>query len=101
MKLTTLDTAEKVPFNLDGRKMYSSEKAELVHLTLKPDEEIVLHANPFDVVFFVLEGAGTIYYEEDYLTVESNSSIFIEKDKQRGMKNTGEGVFRVLVVKIF
>jgi quercetin dioxygenase-like cupin family protein len=101
MKLTTLDTAEKVPFNLDGRKMFTNEKIELVHLSLKPGEEIALHANPFDVNFFILEGEGEIFYENESFEVEPNSSIFIEKNKQRGMKNSGEFLFRVLVVKIF
>jgi len=101
MKITTLDTAEKVPFNLDGRKMFTNDKVELVHLALKPDEEIVLHANPFDVVFYILEGTGTIYYEDSQVEVEAHSSVDIEKNIQRGMKNTGKYVFRVLVVKIF
>jgi quercetin dioxygenase-like cupin family protein len=101
MHLTTLESAEKVLFNLDGRKMFTNEKVELVHLALKPNEEIALHANPFDVIFFVLEGAGTILYEGTQKKVEVNSSIFIEKDKQRGMKNLGDEIFRVLVVKVF
>ena len=101
MKLTTLNTAERVPFNLDGRKMFTNEKVELVHISLKPSEEIVLHANPFDVIFFILEGEGQIFYENESFEVEPSSSIFIEKNKQRGMKNSGELLFRVLVVKVF
>jgi len=101
MHLTTLEAAEKVPFNLDGRKMFTNEKVELVHLTLKSDEEIALHANPFDVVFFILDGAGEIFYENESLKVETNTSIFIEKNKQRGMRNIGEDSFKVLVIKIF
>ncbi len=101
MKLTTLENAEKVPFNLDGRKMFTNDKVELVHLALKPNEEIALHANPFDVIFFILDGTGTIFYEETQTKAETNNSIYIEKDKQRGMKNTGNEIFKVLVVKVF
>lgn len=101
MKLTTLDTAEKVPFNLDGRKMFTNEKVELVHLALKPGDEIAMHANPVDVIFFILEGNGTIVFEDDSINVEPNSSVFIEKDKQRGMRNSSEATFRVLVCKIY
>lgn len=101
MKITTLETAEQVPFKLNGRKMFTNEKVELVHLTLKPNEAIDLHANPVDVVFFILEGAGTVYFEELAFPVEANSSVYIEKDKQRGMRNTGIKDFRVLVVKAF
>lgn len=101
MHLTTLETAEKVPFNLDGRKMFTNEKVELVHLALKPNEEIALHANPFDVVFFILEGKGEVLFETDKIKVHPNTSIFIEKDKQRGMRNDSNSIFRVLVCKIF
>jgi mannose-6-phosphate isomerase-like protein (cupin superfamily) len=100
MKITTLESALKVPFNLDGRKMYTGEKVEVVHLSLKPGEEIALHANPIDVVFFILEGNGTILFEGESFNVAANSAIYIEKDKQRGMRNSGEEVFRVLVIKI-
>ncbi|RPH33192.1 MAG: cupin domain-containing protein [Bacteroidales bacterium] len=101
MHLTTLETAEKVPFNLDGHKMFTNEKVELVHLALKPNEEIALHANPFDVIFFVLEGAGLVLFEKEIFNVEPNTSIFIEKDKQRGMRNHSNSIFRVLVCKVF
>lgn len=101
MKLTTLEKAEKVPFNLDGCKMFTNEKVELVHLTLKPNEEIALHANPFDVIFYILEGNGTINFENEEVSVSPNTSIYIEKDKQRGMRNSSEVNFRVLVCKVF
>ena len=79
----------------------SSEKVELVHLALKPNEEIALHANPFDVIFYILEGNGTINFENGSTNVVTNCSIFIEKDKQRGMRNNSSSVFRVLVCKVF
>ncbi|NVO09855.1 MAG: cupin domain-containing protein [Bacteroidales bacterium] len=101
MKLTTLETAEKVPFNLDGRKMYTNSKVELIHLTLKPNEEIGLHANPFDVIFFILEGEGEIFFENEKVKVLSNTSIYVERDKQRGMRNSGQNTFRILVTKVF
>ncbi len=101
MKLTTLETAEKVPFNLDGLKMVTNERVELVHLTLKPGEEIALHANPFDVIFFIIEGEGEVLFENETFKVFPNTSIYIEKDKQRGMRNRGNTIFRVLVYKVF
>lgn len=101
MLITTLNTAEKVPFNLDGRKMFTNEKVELVHLALKPNEEIAPHSNPFDVIFFILEGEGEILFENEIIKVEPNTSIFVEKDKHRGMKNNNNSTLRVLVCKVF
>ena len=101
MKIATLHNAEKVPFNLDGRKMYSGEKTELIHLILNVGNEIAVHSNPFDVIFYILEGEGTIFSDGESLLVQANSCIFIEKDKPRGIVNSGRGVLRVLVVKNF
>lgn len=101
MEIKTLQTAEQVPFNLDGRIMFSDQRVELVHLSLNPGEQIDVHANPFDVVFFTLEGSGLVLFEEQKFEVKPNASVFIEKDKQRGLVNTGSSLFRVLVVKVF
>lgn len=101
MKPTTLLTAEQVPFNLDGRKMHTSEKVELVHLSIKPGEEVALHSNPFDVIFYILEGEGTILYENESIEVEADNCLFVEKNKQRGLKNKGKKNFRIIVIKLF
>lgn len=101
MKLTTLDSAEKVPFNLDGRKMFSNEKVELIHLNLNPNEEVPPHTNPFDVIFYILEGEGIVKVDGETFQVKSNFTLFVEKDKQRGMANTGRKNLRVLVIKVF
>lgn len=101
MKLTTLETAEKVPFNLDGRKMYSGEKVELVHIALNPKEEIALHTNPFDVIFFVVEGEGELLLENLSNKITPSTTVYIEKDKQRGLRNSSNSLLRVLVFKIF
>lgn len=101
MKTITLETAERVSFNLDGRIMFSDKRVELVHLALQPNEEIALHSNPFDVVFYTLEGEGVALYEDQQLAILPHMSIFIEKDKQRGLLNNSSSMLRVLVIKIF
>lgn len=101
MEIKTLQTAPKVPFDLDGRIMFTDKRVELVHLSLNPGQEIAPHANPFDVVFFTLEGKGEVLYEDERMEAEPNTSIFIPKDKQRGLVNTSKELLRVLVIKIF
>lgn len=100
MKTTTLKTAEKVPFNLDGRKMYVGLNVELIHLSLKPGEVLEKHSNPFDVVFYILEGSGIVETDDESISVEPDMSIEIEMGINRGISNTGDDVLRVLVVKI-
>jgi len=96
---TKLENAPRVPFNIDGRKLFASEKLEVVHLTLHPGEKMDPHSNPVDVVFFIIEGAGELAIGGDSLAVSVNQSIFVRAGILRGWKNTGTGPLRILVIK--
>lgn len=96
-----LNTAEKVPFDLDGRIMFSSEKVEMIHLTLFPGDELVPHSNPFDVVFYVLEGEGILTLGDEMMIMNENQTIDVAKDLQRGWRNVSDEILRLLVVKVF
>lgn len=96
-----LNTAEKVPFDLDGRIMFTSEKTELIHLSLMPGDELAPHSNPFDVVFYVLAGEGIISIGDETAILNEDQTIDVAKDLQRGWKNVSDEILRLLVVKIF
>ncbi len=98
-KITKLEDAPQVPFKLDGRILFSSEKLELIHLTLQPGEKMEPHSQPFDVVFYVLSGNAILGLEEQSIDGVPGTCIFIPAGMQRGWKNTGNGEFRVLVIK--
>ena len=100
MKTTLLETAEKVPFDLDGKKMFSNEKVEIIHLNLSATEKLELHTNPFKVVFYILEGEGVLETEDEQITVEPDMAIEIEAGVKRGLKNIGASCFRLLVIKL-
>jgi len=101
MNIITPENAEKVPFALNGRKMYSSPTAEIVHLTLKPGETVDRHSNPFDVVFYMLEGEATIEIDGVKAILKTDCCLEVKRDKPRGMSNnTGKDV-RILVFKLF
>ena len=91
--------APKVNFNLEGKILFSSEKLEIIHLTLKPGEQIQKHAQPFDVIFFVLSGNGLLETDEGNVEGKENDSVFISAGTLRGWKNTGMTDFKVLVIK--
>ena len=96
-----LQDAPKVPFNLDGRVMFSSEKIELVHLLLKPGEQVESHTQPFDVLFYVLEGTGKLKVGGDLLEAGKDTLVEVKAESQRGWTNSGNNALRLLVVKIF
>lgn len=63
MKIQNLSNSPKVPFDLEGYILHSEKQIELVHLTLKPRENLAEHKNPFDVIFFVADGSGVLSIE--------------------------------------
>jgi quercetin dioxygenase-like cupin family protein len=95
-----LTSAEKVPFKIDGRIMFRSDRFEMVHLTLQPGDSMELHSQPMDVVFFVLEGTGTLMFTDESHNLPENTSIFVEKGTPRAWKNESPGLVRLLVNKL-
>jgi quercetin dioxygenase-like cupin family protein len=94
-----LDKAPPVPFDLDGKVMFSSEKLEIIHICLKPGEKINQHLQPFDVIFFILSGEGILETDEGNTKAIENTSIFVPAGVMRGWNNTGMNDFKVLVIK--
>jgi len=101
MKIITPETAEKVPFNVEGRKMYVNPKAEIIHLTLESGEVVDIHTNPFDVVFYTLEGTATLNVDGKEYELAKDCTLEIPKDIPRGMKNKTEKSLTILVLKLF
>jgi len=99
MKITKLNSAPKVPFDLDGRVLFSKENLEIVHLRLQVGEVIDIHKNPVDVMFWVLSGTATLRVENEEFVFGKNNLIEISSDENREWKNTGDEIFEVLVVK--
>lgn len=100
MVVTNLNSAEKVPFNLDGRKMMIDPRVEIIHLTLKPEEVLEKHTNPFDVAIYILEGNGIAETDDGSISILPDMCLQISAGVNRGLRNTSSGVLRVLVVKI-
>ena len=101
MEIITPENAEKVPFALNGRKMFSSAAAEIVHLTLSPGQQVDRHSNPFDVVFYMLEGEATLDIDGDKAILNTDCSLEVKRDIPRGMSNNTEKTIRILVFKLF
>lgn len=101
MKVTRIhiDEAPAVQFALNGKIMFTSEKSELIHLTLKPGEQISLHTQPFDVIFYVLSGKGILKTSEGNEEGTENTSIFVPAGLPRGWKNGNDIDLKILVFK--
>jgi quercetin dioxygenase-like cupin family protein len=99
-QITPFNQAPKVPFSLDGRKLFTSEHLEIIHLILQPGEGMEPHSQPMDVVFFVLEGTGTLTVANDPIEAAANTTIYVKSGVQRGWANFGSDSLRILVNKL-
>src|SRR5690606_39694945 len=74
--------------------------AVVVMITLQPGESLKRHKTPVDVIFYVLEGTGTVEIGEEQATVGKDTLIESPaRIPHRWINESGE-VFRVLVIKV-
>lgn len=100
MTIKNLSNSPKVPFDLEGYILHSEKQIELVHLLLKPGENLAKHKNPFDVIFFVAEGSGTLSIEGTEYNLTTTDVTKVTSDKMRGWRNNSNQDLRLLVIKL-
>ncbi len=80
--------------------LYDTEHAQAVHIELKSGEALKKHVTPVDVFFYVLEGKGTVEIGDETQEVSRDMLIDSPAKIPHRLLNNGDGVFRVLVVKV-
>jgi len=102
MKITQVANASsfKNVHGVEAKKVYSKENAEVIYMSLTPGQSLKKHTTPVDVFFYILEGKGVVEIGEEMQEVEKDLIIDSPKDIPHLLRNTGEGVFRFLVVKL-
>lgn len=85
---------------VDARKIYESPDAEVIHMALMPGQALKKHTTPVDVFFYITEGKGVVEIGDESKEVEKDTIIDSPKGIPHLLRNTGEGVFRFLVVKL-
>jgi len=92
--------SKKNPHNVDSRVVYSTEKAMVVHIMLKPGEALRRHITPVDVAFYVLEGRGTIEIGDEKAEARPDTVVESPARIPHRWINNGPGNLRVLVMKL-
>lgn len=84
---------------MDARKIYDSADCTTIFMSLTPGQSLKLHSTPVDVFFYILEGEGNVVVGDE--TEEVNENMLVESPKgiPHLLENTGEGLFKFLVVK--
>jgi len=88
------------PHGIDARKLYDTEHAQAVALTLQPGEQLKRHITPVDAIFFVLEGTGIVEVGDEKEEVSANTLIDSPAKIPHCWYNESDAVLRVLVVKV-
>jgi len=88
------------PHNVSVRMLYDTEHAQAVHIELKPGEALKKHITPVDVFFYILEGKGVVEIGDEQEEVSRDMLIESPAKVPHRLLNPGDGVFRVLVVKV-
>lgn len=87
------------PHQVDVRRIYDKESAQVMHMTLQPGQGLKPHITPVDVFFYILEGAVDVLIGEETLTVTKDHLVESPKDILHCLSNSSDAVARILVVK--
>ena len=101
MKITKVDdvSAFDNAHGVDARKIYDSPDCTAIFMSLTPGQSLKLHSTPVDVFFYILEGKGNVVIGDETEEVTKNMLIESPKGIPHLLENTGEGLFKFLVVK--
>lgn len=87
------------PHKVDVRKLYDTETAQAVHITLQSGEALKPHITPVDVFFYILEGTPEVTIGDETVTVEKDSIVESPKGIVHNLSNNSPKQARILVVK--
>ncbi len=98
IEVNKVDIAD-TPHEVAVKKLYSFEHATIVHIELKPGESLKKHKTPVDVLFYVIEGEGTVEIGNEQELISKDQLIFSPAKIPHRLLNNSEKIFRFLVIK--
>ena len=101
MKVTEVKNVQSKPnpHGVDARSISDTESAQVVHITLQPGEALKKHITPVDVVFYVLEGRGTVEIGDERKEVGADTLVESPAKIPHRLLNESKGQVRILVIK--
>ncbi len=88
------------PHGVDVRKLFESDRIQVAHVTLKPDEQLKRHTTPVDVLFYVLEGTGVVEIGEEKKEAGPDTLIDSPAKIPHCWYNQSKGTLRFLILKL-
>jgi len=101
MKITNWNDQEvvKTPHNVDVRKLYDYENAQVMHIRLQPGETLKPHITPVDVFFYILEGVVDVRVGDETYSVGKDYLVESPAGIVHNLSNNSSSVCRIMVVK--
>lgn len=88
------------PHGVDARSLYDTENAQVILITLKPNESLKKHITPVDVIFYVLEGRGIVEIGGERREVDKDTLIDSPAKIPHCWYNESDSILRFLVIKV-
>lgn len=103
MNVIEIKSLEKRNKNLgvNVKNIPSDLKAKSVNLLLDPGKELAMHVTPVDVIFYVIDGSGTVTVGEEKREVKKGDFIDSPANIPHGWLNNSNEELSVLVIKLF
>jgi mannose-6-phosphate isomerase-like protein (cupin superfamily) len=93
------ETAHENPHQVDVRKLYDHDSAQVMHITLQPGQALKPHITPVDVFFYILEGDVDVLLGDETVAVGKDNLVESPKDIIHCLSNNSGSIARILVVK--
>jgi len=81
-------------------KCFNNKEFEIILLSLKKGESIPMHKNPYDVLFYVISGKGTLTIEHENTELDKNELAYVQKEEDRSWINNDEEILELMVIKM-
>ena len=102
METSNAKTADLIenPHHVKARRLYDTENAQVVHITLEPGESLKKHITPVDVFFYVLEGTGVVEIGDEKREIGQDTLVNSPARIPHCWYNESDALLRFLVVKV-
>lgn len=85
---------------MHGVKLYSAPEGEIVQINFEPGAHLPAHKTPVNVCFYVVEGTASLQIGDESQDFGAGSLVESPKDIPHAVTNPGEGLLRILVIKM-
>ena len=70
----------------------------LAQFTLEPGKKTILHKIKSSEIYYILEGNGELYVDEDIHRLEKDDSVYVPPNSKQYIKNKGKMNLRFLCI---